>query len=71
MTLEEIEKVLAQENGLELIITPLEPADGRKSSESPELPTHIVQYYNKLGDDTIMVVVGNQHKIIALNGALL
>ena len=71
MTIEEMERVLRDDNGLELVVTPLEPADGRANGGSPEMPAHVVQYYNKLGQDTIMVVIGNQHKIIAMDGKVL
>lgn len=69
MTLEEVQNTLGRDNGIELTITPLEPADLWKSGEG-EAPAHIVQYYNKLGDDTIMLVVGGEHKIVAVNGEL-
>jgi hypothetical protein len=66
MTVEELVDTLGL-SGMEPVVTALEPADGSRH-ELGDLPAHVVQYYNKIGNDTIVVVIGNEHLIVAVDG---
>ena len=53
--------------GLEYVVTPLEPIDGSKNGKG-DLEAHVVQYYNKTGDDIVVLVAGTMSKVVCLSG---
>jgi hypothetical protein len=68
MSLQETVDRLEREH-IEYVVTELEPVDGSKNEGlSHELPTHVVQYFNKTGDDIVVLCCGNQSKVVCLSG---
>lgn len=54
--------------GIEYVVTPLEPIDGTKTKRSDSLEAHVIQYYNKTGDDIVLLVVDEISKVVCLSG---
>lgn len=57
-----------ESRGLEYVVTPLEPIDGTRGDGQENLEAHVVQYYTKGGEDVVALVVGDNVKVVNMNG---